>query len=142
MGELEEQIRVVAEARKEWNEAIKTKDAAVNEWQDANKGMFLRVQDSCLWMGEAEAKLRELTLLAYDETGSKTPAEGVGIREVMKLEYDPKEAYKWGIEHKLALTLDKKAFEVIAKTSEALDFVTITTEPQATISQDLSGVLE
>ena len=47
-------------------------------------------------------------------------------------------ALKWAIEHKLALQLDKKAFEGIAKQSP-LDFVTSTTEIQATIASVLTA---
>ena len=90
---------------------------------------------------QAEAKLREITLAAYAETGNKTPAPGVGIREAAKLVYDERDALGWAKEHHLALQLDRKAFEKIAK-ADKLDCVEYLTEIVATIATDLSPYLE
>lgn len=139
MEELLAQIKVVAESREQALKAMGDKNSSYAEWEVENIPILDRVKVTAEELKVVEAQLRTLTLQAYKETGNKAPAEGVGIREVTKLEYDTKEAFNWGIEHKLALTLDKKAFEVIAKTSGALDFVTVTQEPQATIATQLEG---
>ena len=89
---------------------------------------------------DTEDQLRLLTIAAYNLTGNKQPVPGVGIRESTKLDYEPGAALRWATEHKIALSLDKKAFEGIAKTSQ-LDFVTSRTEIQATIATDLAAVV-
>jgi hypothetical protein len=60
-----------------------------------------------------EAKLRELTMTAYAETGSKKPAEGVGIRISKSLQYDENSAKHWAIRegHIMFLQLDRLGFE-------------------------------
>lgn len=88
------------------------------------------------WLDDEENELRDRTLKAYAETGDKAPAEGVGIREVTKLEYDTKVAFDWAVEHTMAIKLDVSAFEKIAKVSPP-NFVTVFQEPQATIATNL-----
>jgi len=141
MTELLEQIKLVAEAREKSKRAYIDKLAALEVWEMENKALLEGAQEAHSQVAEAEAKLRELTLKAYQETGNKAPAPGVGIREVTKLEYDPKNALMWAVEHRLALQLNKTAFEKIAKT-DTPEFVTVSTEPQATIATDLSEVLK
>ena len=140
MNELEEQIKVVAAARAE---AATVKDivrGARLDWESQNEVLLNAEVDTDTIRQDAEEKLRELTLQAYAETGSKSPVPGVGIREVIKLEYDLKVAFDWAKSHKMALKLDTSAFEKIVKATP-VDFVKITTEPQATISGDLSSFL-
>ncbi|KKN72923.1 hypothetical protein LCGC14_0406270 [marine sediment metagenome] len=137
--QLEEQIKVVAEARQRAQNAVAVKTACQREWVDENKDMLDIVVAVAQEVTEAEVKLRELTLQAYAETGNKAPAVGVGIREVTKLDYDGKVAFDWAKSHKMALKLDVSAFEKIAK-ADTPDFVKITTEPQATIATELNKV--
>ena len=143
MVELTEQIKVVAGLRV----ASVTLNDSLSEsrslWELGNKNLIESVTNGKDAVMEAEAKLRELTLQAYAETGNKAPVPGVGIREIIKLEYDPKEALAWGLEHKVCLKLDVSAFEKMSKTASELrpSFVTLKTEPQATIATDLEAVL-
>jgi len=141
MTELQGQIKAVAEARQLAQEASEAKNKALQEWQEQNKPLIEDALSKGQCVFEAEIKLRELTLQAYAETGNKTPAIGVGIRELTKLEYDPKEALKWAVQHQIALSLDKKSFEGFAKATP-LEFVRVSTEPQATIATDLSQYIE
>lgn len=136
MVELEEQIKVVVEARGRLGSAVAVKNAIQAEYEADNKDMFDAIKVVSNEVDKAESLLRELTLLAFAETGDKAPAVGVGIREVTKLEYDGKVAFDWAKAHKMALKLDTKAFEKIAKVSPP-DFVKIITEPQATIATNL-----
>jgi len=53
-----------------------------------------------------------------------------------RFEYDELDAFKWAKEHSLALSLDKKAFEKIAKV-DTMDFVKINEIPQATIPTNI-----
>ncbi len=133
---LEEQIKVVAKVRMKAQEAKDIVISSKKEWDSQNAFIIEQSFQSFTAMEEAENKLRELTLKAYAETGDKAPAEGVGIREVTKLAYDTAEAFSWATEHKMALKLDTPAFEKIVKATP-LDFVIVTQEPQAIISQNL-----
>ena len=131
--QLQEQIKVVAKARAIANDLTCAKNKAYDKWVDDNIGLVTSVVEVKERVGEEEAKLRELTLQAYAETGNKAPAEGVGIREQTVLTYENKIAFDWAKAHKMALKLDVSAFEKIAKVSD-LDFVDVATEPIATIA--------
>ena len=139
MNELEEQIKVVAEARRESQVAKGIVKDLRDKWETDYSVILAECSLTTTVMEEAETLLRELTLKAYAETGNKAPAVGVGIREVTKLEYNPTTAFGWAMEHRIAIKLDVSVFEKIAKTAPETKpgFVTITTEPQATISSNL-----
>lgn len=138
MEELKEQIKVVVEARREYQEMADKKKAFYDEFQTKHCDFFGDVASAAIIVSEAEDILRELTLQNYKETGNKAPEPGVGIREVSKLLYDPKTALNWAIEHKMALKLDTSAFAKIAKASPP-DFVSSIPGIQATISPNLEG---
>jgi hypothetical protein len=89
-------------------------------------------------LAEEESRLREFTLAAYTETGSKKPATGVGIRIVKVCEFDPTEAKKWAIEKGACLALDETAYKA-ALTKGIFDCMpgTVKDVPQATIGKDL-----
>ena len=137
--ELIEQIKVVAEARRKAQGLSEAKKSSLDRWEQDNLRLLSEVASATEQVGEAEAKLRELTLQAYEETGDKAPAPGVGIREVTKLEYDQRKAFEWALEHKIVLKLDVSAFEKMAKMASETrpSFVTIFTEPQAIIATNL-----
>ncbi|MBA7590529.1 hypothetical protein ES708_32653 [subsurface metagenome] len=139
---LKAQIKVVVEARTATAKAALEKNAAFQDWQIKTKGLLDKALEALAVQAQAEGKLRELTLQAFGETGNKAPVPGVGIRIKEKLEYDLKAALDWAKAHKMALSLDKKAFEKIAAASPETrpGFVTITEEPQATIATDLKVV--
>jgi len=83
-----------------------------------------------------ETEIKNVALEKYQETGEKKLDFGIGIRVMSKLGYDPDIALKWGLEHSMALTLDKKAFEKIAKVNK-LDFVEYREEAIATIPREI-----
>ena len=136
MNELEKQVQVVAKVRRVAQLVAGEKKLAILKWEEDNCEMLSEVVATTTTVNDAEVLLRELTLQAYRETGSKSPAEGVGIRETIKLEYDTKVAFDWAKSHKMALKLDTSAFEKIVRAAP-VDFVKSKTEPQATIAQDL-----
>lgn len=136
MAELEEQIKVVVEARRKSQEMADERKSMYDAFISKHTDFFADVVVAATKVSEAEEELRELTLKAYAETGNKAPAPGVGIRERTVLTYDGKVAFDWAKAHKMALQLDTRAFEKIAK-ADPPDFVKITTEPQATIAPNL-----
>jgi hypothetical protein len=87
---------------------------------------------------QVEATLRALAIVIYRSTDRKEIAPGIKVREMTRLIYDPQEALTWAMAHQMALMLDVKIFEQLAKVT-ALPFVTRTTEPQATLSPCLPG---
>ena len=135
-GKLREQINVVVDARERAREAREIRIVEHEAWAKAHETLFLIEKVSGDVCAHEEGKLRILTLEAFKETGNKQPAIGVGIREPTVLSYDSHKAKEWAVKHEMALSLDKKAFEAIAKTSN-LPFVTITNPPQATIATEL-----
>ena len=77
---------------------------------------------------------QEFEILAeeeYNKTGQKKLLGGIGIQDRAFLNYKPKDAFNWAKEHGLCLSLDKKAFEAVAKTQK-LDFVTEDTKTKVT----------
>ena len=135
-SELIKQIEVVAESRRvkaALDRQIKDSRAM---WEADNLKLLDSQKYQATTLEGCETRLRELTIEVYNQTGNKKPCQGVGIRELIKLAYDPLKALAWATEHKIALALDKRAFEGIAKQSP-LDFVTSTTEIQATIATEL-----
>ncbi len=100
-----------------------------------------RVKAAAAACAEAETELRTLALAEYERTGNKQPGPGVAIRVVTKLDYDPQEALAWAIKHLVALQLDRRVFESLAKTAAGPAFVVTISEPQATIASDLGKAL-
>ncbi|KKK65136.1 hypothetical protein LCGC14_2977190 [marine sediment metagenome] len=134
--QLKAQIKVVVAAREMTQRATAERIASYEKWVEVNQPLLDNESTAKIICQEVESALRELTLQAYAETGNKSPAHGVGIREVTKLEYDVKVALDWAVEHTMALKLDSSAFEKIAKVSPP-DFVHVSQVPQATIASQL-----
>jgi len=86
-----------------------------------------------------EKEIRVQAVDLYNVNGEKKQDFGVGIRVLKKIDYDSDTAFAWAKSHELALTLDKKAFEKIAKIGD-IDFVKITEEATATIPKKIGLV--
>jgi hypothetical protein len=84
----------------------------------------------------AEAALREAALQHYAATQDKHPIAGVTIKEMSRIHYDPEEALRWALEHRMCLQLNTKLFETIARPSMH-PFVEWRTEPQAQLAKNL-----
>jgi len=139
-NQLNAQIKVVAEAREKASVLKQRRTELLDEWNKANQELLDTLAQAGADVAVAEQELRDMTLLAFYQTGDKVPVKGVGIREMTKLEYDAGVAFNWALEHKMAVKLDVSAFEKIAKASP-MDFVKIRQEPIATIATDLSSVI-
>jgi hypothetical protein len=111
------------------------------QWEADNIQLLSSYDQAKVDVDNIEGLIRERVAFHYERTGDKHPAPGVNIRVLTRLEYDPVQAFEWAKSHGLALSLDKKAFESIAKV-QPLDFVTKVDAPQATISTNLDKVLE
>ena len=136
IDQLQEQIKVVAEAREIARVESAKRIEALTAWQEENKALYTNesVTKGCCEL--EETKLRDLTLQAYAETGNKAPAKGVSVKIFEVLNYNPDEAKGWAIEHRVALKLDTATFGKIARVDKP-SFVTISEEPRAQIAQHL-----
>lgn len=117
-------------------------DTRRREFEQANANLILSFEASRTQLASAEMEARDLALAAYAKTGSKQPHPGVGIRVTTRALYDNAGALVWAKEHNLALKLDIKAFETLAKNGACGTLVVFTQEPTATIASDLSKVLD
>ncbi len=112
---------------------------AMNEFKDLNALLLESIDKNKTQMEASEESLRILALDEFKETGSKQLTGGIGIRILKKLEYDNCTALGWAIAHGLALQLNKREFEIMAKTGNITDlnFVKIKEEPQATLPKEI-----
>jgi len=92
-------------------------------------------------LADADGALRAFALAEYRDTGNKAPGPGVEIKMMTRLSYDPALALTWAMEKEVACTLDRRAFEKVAKALE-LGFVKASEEPTVTVAQDLAKALE
>jgi hypothetical protein len=135
---IEEAIQTVITARRQYH-LLHTQ---VHQFREAWASQYASLlQDEALQkqtVQQVETTLRALAIDRYLSTGSKAIAPGVKVRELTRLTYDPQEALTWAIAHQMALTLDVKTFEQLARVTP-LPFITRTVEPQATLSPCLPG---
>lgn len=131
-------VGYVAERRRYEAELIDMLDASRAAWAAENASVIERLAAVSKERAEAEAALRTAAIAAYQETGTKKPAPGVGIRVVSKLQYSADDALRWAKEHDIALALDARAFEKVAKASPP-EFVTVVETATATIATDLGA---
>ncbi len=135
---LEEAIQTVITARQQYH----TVHTQVHQLREAWATQYTTLlQEEALHkqtVHQVEATLRTLAIAVYQSTERKEIAPGVKVREMTRLIYDPQEALTWAMAHQMALMLDVKTFEQLAKVT-ALPFVTRRVEPQATLSPCLPG---
>jgi GNAT superfamily N-acetyltransferase len=140
---IEEQKRAVVNARRHYSDRKAEVAALRQAWQLSNRLLLEAEADAKSELEDAERLLRSWTLEAYEATGSKAPAKGVGVKLVTKLRYDAKSALDWAKARGMFLALDVPAFETFARNIPGeVPFVEITHEPTATIAQDLGKALE
>ena len=127
-------------ARKERQQRVDALEAARREYERTLEQDVDRYLDVTRVVEALEARVRSIALDMYAQTGNKHPFLGADVRVSQRVQYAESRAYDWALEHKLALQLNKKAFEAIAK-SQGLGFVMIVEEPSATIAADLAKVV-
>ena len=137
---LENAIQMVITARTQYH-TVHTQVHQLREaWATQHADLLQEHARSREAMQQAEAVLRALAIELYQSTGSKDLAPGVKVRELTKLIYDPHAALSWALAHQMALALDVKTFEQLARVT-VLPFVRRWSEPQATLSPCLPGEL-
>ena len=106
------------------------KKAAYEKYMSDNKDLFTEVDILQEQLTKQETEIRKIAVEYYEETGKKQQEYGVGVRILKKLEYEEAKALQWAKEHEMALNLDKKSFEKIAR-ADPMDFIKINEVPQA-----------
>lgn len=153
--ETKEEVLTLAEALQE----LAQENYFADQYKESADTIMAAIQETDAWKDYEKCKeiykkhidrayeLREivsnLTIQAFQETGNKKPAPGVGIRVYKSLKYNPDAALAWAKANNLdaAIQLNKSNFEKYAKGVAdvmPLDFVEYLEEPKATISSDLS----
>ena len=117
----------------EWQDRIRL---SREKWDNENADLLRNSRFIQEVLDSTENELRKGALAIYEKTNNKAPGPGLGIRETTVLRYTPEKALAWALEHHMALALDKKAFEAIAK-AQPLEFGEVHKEAVATIAQDL-----
>lgn len=138
---LAERVARLARARvaaENWNEHLRILRAG---WESEHAHDITQQRDSAAELEAANSALREAVLTAYraDPTTRK-PVVGAEVVLSTKYAYDGAQALAWARESGVALKLDAKLFEKVAKDA-ALPFVTITQEPTVRVASDLSAAL-
>ena len=129
--------RRLVEARAKVEQASLIYRAKVAEFTERYAWLAEDKKSAEALVAAAEADVRSLARAHYDATQDKTPMKGVTVKEFDVLVYDPKIAFAWAQEKKMALvpeSLDVKAFEKIAGATP-LPFVTKKKEPQVQIGK-------
>lgn len=110
---------------------------AFAEFEASNAVLIEKRNEAQVQLDAAEAALRIWAVDQYMATGQKRPLPGVEIKLGKALVYDPAQALQWALEHRVALSLDKKVFERVAEAS-CPALVKVEEKPVAYIATDLS----
>jgi len=118
------------------------RDRAWEYWKVTHAELLsnLALTETSVSEKEYEIKAEALRLYNIDPSNRK-PASGVEIKIFEELDYEIHLALIWAKEHDMALMLDTKAFEKIAKASP-MEFVQIVQVPKCQIASDLEKVNE
>ena len=136
---MKRKVRALHELRGKWE--VGKRDLAVRReaWERANRERLKRQDALGIAIADIEAELKAERIKMYDGE-DKSKMIGVGIRVSDKPDYIHDDAFNWAMEKKLALSLNVKEFEKLAKAME-LDFVTMRSVVTATIAADLAPYL-
>ena len=122
---MEEKIKSLKENQTQLLELNEELSKKREEFELVNKDLI----DSIGFHNQVEEELKiDLRIDAekeFEETGNKKLLGGIGIRILIKLNYEEKDAIDWSKDNMpvaLKTILDKKQFETFAKTND-LDFV-------------------
>jgi len=139
MTAYEKLLARVAETRLQAQSLADEKKRLYDGWLADNAQLLAALNTAQEVQAEAEADLRVAAVDAYYHDGVKS-RDGVTVKLVRRLVYDPFQALAWATKHQMCLALDKKAFEAVAKAAP-IECVTVNEEPTAAIDSDLTAWL-
>ena len=118
-------------------EALKTDLRTKKEiFDEQNKGTVNRINEMNEELNQQKEIITTQAKEEYALTSKKKLLGNIGIRIVKKLSYEANEALAWAKKHDMALSLDKRTFEQIAKT-QPLPFVEITEDTKVTFPKEI-----
>ena len=92
---------------------------------------------------ELEARAKELAVQIARERGDKSPARGIRVKVVRRVQYDPDKAVRWAIERRatkvLALAGRRAFLDYLKRAGEKPDFVEEEEVYQAMITKELGA---
>lgn len=138
--QLRQQVVRVQSLRLAYQQLRERRDEVYERFEAEHRALFDELERAFTQLEAESSRLREMALAAYAATGSKQPTMGVGIRVVTKVLYDDQQALDWALEHRMALALDRRAFERIARADPwaVRGIATLAQEATATIAADLA----
>ena len=110
-------------------------------WEQNMADLFTEKEMLGVGITDLEADIKAERVEDYDGE-DKSKLFGVSIRETTVLDYDKAAALDWAQERGLALQLDKRLFEKLAKTGPTIACVRKSQLITATIATDLSEYLD
>ncbi len=122
------------------SESIK---AARAEWDAAHAPILTAKSETAAKLAEAEAQVRQMTLVVYEQTAEKKPIPGASVVIRTSYNYDPDAALAWAetaLPTAITRKLDTKAIDKIASTG-TLPFATKIETPSVQIATDLAEYL-
>jgi hypothetical protein len=124
-------------------ETLDKRKEAFNEKREIfyseNKGLMESIASANEKLEELKSNLKKAAISEFINTSNKKLLGGIGIRVRSVLEYDESTALSWAKLHSVAVVLDKKAFENIAKDSKDIElgFVTKKEVPTVTFPKEI-----
>ncbi|MDZ4246177.1 MAG: hypothetical protein U1D67_03550 [Dehalococcoidia bacterium] len=135
-------VRRVAELRNALSGLKEERARLEARFEDETKGLSESIELYQKRLEYSEDSLRTAALEQFKLDGNRKPTPGVEVKMFTELTYEPKQALAWAMEHKIALALDKKVFEYIAKQgTPGTEFASVTETPRAQIATDLDKAL-
>lgn len=104
-----------------------------------NEELYNQLELAGVSLEDIKSNVRLEALAEFGESNNKKLLGGIGIRVRSVLEYDESLALTWAKLHSVAVVLDKKAFENIAKESKdvELGFVSQKEVPTVTFPKEI-----
>lgn len=144
--ELDDRLRELALLRQMFSEHLESTSRLREGWSESPEYKAWQasaIEDDVISrkVGEAEAEVRRLAVLSYEQSGEKK-YPGVTVKIYNEMYYDMELAKMYCVERfPEALSVVKKTFERLAEAARP-KFVTFKDVPRAAIDSDLSKFLE
>jgi len=143
---MSEKLRALAQAREAASEA--RAQAGLLEYRLQSTPAYAAILEAkkqsalaVLRVADLEKEVRTEALRAFADTGNKNPWGGVQIKVYTKVDFDEEIATHWCRENAQSLLrLDTRAYKKVAPNLSGAP-VTVTKEPRAVITMDLSSYL-
>lgn len=126
------ELIALKELREELTILIERKNRLEDEFKGRHQRLYDEIEVTARAVEACEDAIRRLGLEEYNRTKEKNLFGGVQVKIFTVISYDKLKAFKWALEHKLALKLDIKVFEDLAKKTP-IDFVEVKQEPRVQI---------